>query len=71
MPSFALLNQNTTLFLASFPLILVFYILFDHYYSTQEHSLEIFSLASLGIKIFFVYIMVESIFLPLHCFVAY
>ena len=39
----------------------VFYSLFNHYYSTQEHSLEIFSLASLGIKIFFVHIMVESI----------
>ena len=30
------------LILASFPLILVFYSLFNHYYSTQEHSLEIF-----------------------------
>ena len=59
------------LFLASFPLILVFYSLFNHYYSTQEHSLEIFSLASLSIQIFFVHIMLESIFLPLHCFVAY
>ena len=59
------------LFLASFPLILVFYSLFNHYYSTQEHSLETFSLALLGIKIFFVHIMLESIFLPLHYFVAY
>ena len=50
------------LFLASFPLILVFYILFNHYYSTQEHFLEIFSLTSLRIKMFFVHIMLESIF---------
>ena len=50
------------LFLASFPLILVFYSFFNHYYSTQEHSLEIFSLTSLAIKIFFVHIMLESIF---------
>ena len=28
----------------------------------QEHSLKFFTLASLGIKIFFVYIMLESIF---------
>ena len=63
--------SHLNLFLASFPLILVFYSLFNHYYSTQEHSLEIFSLAFLGIKIFFVHIILESIVLPLHCFAAY
>ena len=48
------------LFLAGFPLILVFYSLFNHHYSTQEHSLEILSLTLLGI--FFVQIMLEFIF---------
>ena len=35
---------------------------FYHHYFMQEHSLKIFSLASLAIKILFSYIMLESIF---------
>ena len=34
---------------------------FVHYFM-QEHSLKMFSLALLGIKILFLYIMLESIF---------
>ena len=54
-------------FLAILPLILVFYSPFYHHYFNQEHSLKFFSLASLGIKILFLYIMLESIFKnPFH-----
>ena len=37
---------------------------FYHHYFMQEHSLKIFSLTSLGIKMLFLYIMLESIFKP-------
>ena len=51
-------------FLAILPLILVFYSLFITIISCKEHSLKFFSLTLLGIKIFYVHIMLESIFWP-------
>ena len=45
----------------NFGILLSFY----HHYFMQEHSLKFFSLTSLGIKIPFVHIMMESIFCTL------